>query len=133
MTQKFPHIAKSVSAHQSVTITGDVYIGENCELSELVKMSARQGRLILGQGVKVGLESQIHSNITRTTIGDMVTIGAYCSIECSIGEKSNIEDNVTLKNSVKVGANCTILKDQVLENIEVPDDSLVKDGQIVQR
>jgi len=130
VTSHFPHIAQTVSAHQTAEITGEVYIGDNCRLSENTKLRGSEGRLIVGKNTSVGASTRLESKSERTTIGDEVKIGEHCVITGTIGDHTVIGDGVILHSSVRVGSRCIITENQELRDMVIPDNTKVSNGRI---
>ncbi|MHA2501882.1 MAG: DapH/DapD/GlmU-related protein [Candidatus Kariarchaeaceae archaeon] len=108
LKESFPHISKTVNAHPTVRITGDIYIGDDCKLAEGSTLTST-GRLIIGKNTEIGRNSIITSSQERMVIGENVSIGDDCTVEGDVGDGTRLGNGVTVKLGITIGENCKIV------------------------
>ncbi|MSP85972.1 MAG: gamma carbonic anhydrase family protein [Methylotenera sp.] len=129
--QHCPQLAKSVYAHQTASIIGQVHIGENSSIWPSVVIRGDINFIRIGQNTNIQDLSILHVNHkseqdpegSPLIIGDNVTIGHAvilhgCSIadECLIGMGSIVMDKVVVQKQVLLGAGSLVPSGTLLES-----------------
>ena len=116
---KSPRVAASALVADSVTLIGDVEIGEDCSIWPGVVIRSDVTPIRIGNNVHIEDNSVLHAG---THIEDNVMIGHNCTIEAFVGHDTLIGSTATLLVMSRVGAFCAVGAGSVLlEANEIPE------------
>ena len=147
-------ICKRTTIGENVVITGRVFIGPECSVSEncviggqgfqickfrqMCEPITHTGKVYINKNVSIGNGSCIDRGFLgkNTIIKSETTIGRYVNIghNCKIGSHCSIGDGVTIGGNTEIGDHTTIGNHVVISNrIAISPGSVIAPGTIVTR
>lgn len=132
----FPKIASTAYVSDSAEIVGNVIIEDDVFIAPHATLRADEpgSSIIIRSGCNVQDGSIVHAlSGTLAEIGRRSTLGHGCIVHgpCSIGEESFVGFGTVIFKS-KLGERCFVMHRAVIYNVEVPPNSFVKIGQILE-
>lgn len=112
-------IGKNNMIADSVTLIGEVHIGDNCSIWPGVTIRCDTGPVYIGNNVHIEENSILH---TATHIEDNVMIGHGCCIEGFIGTGCMLGNTSSMMPMSKLGAHSTLAAGSIIMDLkELPE------------
>lgn len=125
----FPVIDKEAFVHDRAVVIGQVSVGPESTIWPNVTIRGDDGPVVIGARTSIQDGAVIHAteNISKTTVGDQVTVGHNAILHgCVIGNNTIVGMGSTVLDNAVIGENCIIGANSLITmNVQIPPNSMV--------